>query len=921
MKRIIKPSLFFCIAIATVAISIPVNAQNAPRMQISSQQTFVGESVTLNLQIENAKTKEAPNFPAVNGLKIEAAGVPQQQTMTTIVNGRRSERSTFTYRYQITPTEAGDFIVPAVTVETENGSLKTKPFSISAEPSVTGDLLFAEIQTEDTSVFVGQAMDLKLKIWLKPYYNKKFDLTVSAEDMFRLTKETTNWGPFKDSIEKISKSESVLRSREVSRESSDGKQQIYYLFEIDAQHYPTSEGKINLADVNIEFNYPTALSRSRDPFDQFFQSSPFSASPFQNNFFDSFRSSSFGNSLTISGTRPISTAPDIASINVLPIPLKDRPMDYRGAVGNYRMVTQASPTQVKSGDPITLKIGIQGTGPMELVQAPPLNTLTSLTKDFKVSDEPLAGIVEGDVKVFTTTIRPRTAGISEIPAIPLSFFNPDTAEFVSVQSDPIPIIVEKADELALDAIVGTPGSSNKIQSQPKQKRLDLNNVREINFDSTQTQSSNFPMTWLFLIAPPIALGIFIGFIKTRSQRPLPKLRAYRKKIATAKTPHEISKQILNWLERQLDRQSDTLTRTEAITLLSSKIDDSTREDLENLLMDCENAAFNGDQSISLTTKKQNAVLTIKKIKAQLSCFSLEPRGLRLRQFASVAPLALGFFLATVLLTKLLNPAQPQQLPSNSKTTALAESDPFTQLNPSQKVEIFQTANRDYDRGNKIKGQDTAEAAALFSEAIENYQLLVDAGIRDTDLFLNLGNAHLQNNAIGYAVANYQKSLRCSPSNHQANQNMQIVMQATNPQELNGNALSSTLNWISKLPSSIGISILLFSWTIICVATAIKLSAPSFQLRHLFTAAALFLLIGMGMTQCGNSLQPPEGTAVAVASEITVFQGSNESTPPVMSSAIAEGELVRVLQERGKWTKIESTSGVRGWVQSDFFEKV
>ncbi|MDC0266029.1 BatD family protein [Mariniblastus sp.] len=921
MKRSINPSLFLCIAIATAAISIPVNAQNAPRMQISSQQTFVGEAVTLNLQIENAKTKEAPNFPTVNGLKIEAAGVPQQQTMTTIVNGRRSERSTFTYRYQITPTEAGDFIVPAVTVETENGSFKTNPFSISAEPSVTGDLLFAEIQTEDTSVFVGQAMDLKLRIWLKPYHSKKYDLTVSAEDMFRLTKETTNWGPFKDSIEKISKSESALRSRKVSRESSDGEQQIYYLFEIDAQHYPTSEGKISLADVNIEFNYPTALSRSRDPFEQFFQSSPFGASQFQNNLFDSFRSSSFGNSLTISGTRPISTAPGIASVNVLPIPLKDRPMDYRGAVGNYRMVTQASPTQVKSGDPITLKIGIQGTGPMELVQAPPLNTLTSLTKDFKVFDEPLAGIVEGDVKVFTTTIRPRTAGISEIPAIPLSFFNPDTAGFFSVQSDPIPIVVEKADELALDAIVGTPGSSNKTQSRPKQKSLDLNNVREINFDSTPTQSSNFPMTWLFLIAPPVALGIFIGFIKTRSQRPLLKLRATRKKIANAKTPHEISKQILNWLEHQLDRRSDTLTRPEAITLLSSKIDDSTREELNKLLIDCENAAFNGDQSISLTTKKQNAVLTIKKIKAQLPCFSLEPGGQRIRQFASVAPLALGFFLATVLLAKLLNPAQPHQSPPNSQAAGLAENNFFTQLNSSQKVEIFQAANRDYDRGNKIKGQDTAEAAALFSEAIENYQLLVDAGVRDTDLFLNLGNAHLQNNAIGYAIANYQKSLRCSPWNHQANENMQIVMRATNPQESNANALSSTLNWISRLPPSIGISILLLSWTIICVATAIKLSAPSFRLRHLSTTAALFLLIGMGMTQCGNSLQPLKGTAVAVASEITMFQGSSENTPPVMSSAIAEGELVRVLQERGKWSKIESTSGIRGWAQSDFFEKV
>ena len=76
-----------------------------------------------------------------------------------------------------------------------------------------------------------------------------------------------------------------------------------------------------------------------------------------------------------------------------------------------------------------------------------------------------------------------------------------------------------------------------------------------------------------------------------------------------------------------------------------------------------------------------------------------------------------------------------------------------------------------------------------------------------------------------------------------------------------------------------------------------------------------------MTQASNSSHSTNNAAVAVASEITLFQGSSQFTPPIMNSAITEGELVRVLQQRGKWSKIESPSGIQGWVQSEFFEKV
>ena len=92
---------------------------------------------------------------------------------------------------------------------------------------------------------------------------------------------------------------------------------------------------------------------------------------------------------------------------------------------------------------------------MDLIQCPPLVDLPQLTADFKVTNEPLAGVVEGDTKIFTTSIRPRRAGIMEIPAIPLSYFDPASEQFVTVQSEPIRIEVVAAERLAVGSIVGS----------------------------------------------------------------------------------------------------------------------------------------------------------------------------------------------------------------------------------------------------------------------------------------------------------------------------------------------------------------------------------------------------------------------------------------------------------------------------------
>jgi len=126
------------------------------------------------------------------------------------------------------------------------------------------------------------------------------------------------------------------------------------------------------------------------------------------------------------------------SPTVLPIPSDGKPRDYRGAVGRYRIITQADTKAVDAGDPVTLRIGVLGDGRMDLVQAPPLSEVSELTTGFKVED-PLAGFVQDYTKIFVTTIRPRSPDVTEIPPIPFSFFDPEKKAYETVYSDPIPL--------------------------------------------------------------------------------------------------------------------------------------------------------------------------------------------------------------------------------------------------------------------------------------------------------------------------------------------------------------------------------------------------------------------------------------------------------------------------------------------------
>ncbi len=226
--------------------------------------------MTFQIQVSNATKSAPPAIPDVDGLSIRSLGTPSRSTQTTIINGSMSSTSSVIYSYEVTPTRTGSFRIPPIAIEADGKQLETRAFDFVASKSETGDLLFVEVAGKEKEIYVGQSLDLTLKIWVRPYTDKERQITLSEANMWQLLSERTSWGAFGDRINELATNNERPVGTEVLRKDRDGIEHSYYLYEIPATIYPKKPGKIDANDVRVVVDYPTALGQSRDPFGSFF---------------------------------------------------------------------------------------------------------------------------------------------------------------------------------------------------------------------------------------------------------------------------------------------------------------------------------------------------------------------------------------------------------------------------------------------------------------------------------------------------------------------------------------------------------------------------------------------------------------------------------------------------------------------------
>jgi len=453
--------------LACLAAAAPLQAALQVQATAEPARIYVGQIFEFKIAVSGGELAEAPELP-----KGPYAASPMgTASQLYIVNGRRSQTVTYTWRIQ--PRQEGTLTIPALALKDASGrEHRTQPVSVTVAAADKDPLFFLEISGPERTIYPEQEFQVALTIYaacLKP--------PNAARDPFPTDRGGRAVWPAL-SIPWLDGVEGLL--------SEDRDAFIQRL-------NPQARGAgftINRLQLRTGFFFDSTLALFALPRTKVSRAGPDGVvrDYFAYTLTRSFRGKDYGEfpigAVVAEGYilfdgpseieyRKVYTVSRAVAAAVSPPPQTGRPASFSGAVGSFRARADAAPLNVRVGDPIVLTLAIDGQGTFDHIAPPALSEQAGFEK-FKVYDQPTAEAITDPHdktrvvdKRFVYRIRPAETGIDEIPAIEFSFFDPALEKYVTARTEPIPLSVEEGKTLLAEDIV-TP----KTQEGPRGTKLE-----------------------------------------------------------------------------------------------------------------------------------------------------------------------------------------------------------------------------------------------------------------------------------------------------------------------------------------------------------------------------------------------------------------------------------------------------------------
>jgi hypothetical protein len=369
----------------------------------------LGESVVLSLVFEGGEPAEPILPPSVPNLQITSSGSSRQMQM---INGRTS--TSITYNYLIAARQPGEYAIPSLTAVVGAERLTTPPLTLKvAKPgapsqeaiSSGSQPAFAKLVLPKQSVYVGETIIAQIQ----------FHVSARLQGGSQL--QPTGFPAEGFSVGNMVEIEGQRHRTQIGST-------VYNIIPVSVPLKALRAGTLTVGPVT--FNLHISLRDPRDMFGIFGQ--------------------------TRSQTLPIATEP--VTLESLPLPKDNVPPSFNGAIGNFNLSASAGPTNVAAGDPITVRVQINGRGNLETITLPDHGAW----RDFKTYP-PTSKVETTDqfgltgVKVFEQVVTPQTADIKALPALVFSFFDPDQKAYRTVTQPPIPITVRPGGALPTPTVL------------------------------------------------------------------------------------------------------------------------------------------------------------------------------------------------------------------------------------------------------------------------------------------------------------------------------------------------------------------------------------------------------------------------------------------------------------------------------------
>lgn len=215
-----------------------------------------------------------------------------------------------------------------------------------------------------------------------------------------------------------------------------------------AQLYPLQAGKIELESASLENNLQFIKEESLQQ-----RSNP-------GNLFDGFLAPP---GETVNQTVTLDSKP--ISIDVKPLPEVGKPVNFKGAVGDFSIEIKTDKSTFSTDETGKLKIIISGAGNLQLINAPEIlwpagiDGFEPAAQDkYSTTTIPL----QGD-KIFEYSFSVQSAGDYTIPPINFSYFNPTTESYKTISTKEIDLKILRGSTQKFLAKAELPGSKQNGQ--------------------------------------------------------------------------------------------------------------------------------------------------------------------------------------------------------------------------------------------------------------------------------------------------------------------------------------------------------------------------------------------------------------------------------------------------------------------------
>jgi tetratricopeptide (TPR) repeat protein len=788
----------------------------------------LGESVTLSLTCEGGAPAQQPSLPSMPGIQFAGSSFSQQ----SFFDGTSSTTKT-TYSYVLMPLKEGEFTIPALKVEIEGTRLTCQPLKLKVikgsvpRPDGTPEPVFVKINAPKKEIYLGEVLPIEIQCYCQNATD--IQLPQLAADGFLA-------GSMPDHRQQAPR---VTISNAV-----------YNLLSFKLPVTATKTGTLPLGPATWRL---TALSGGRNIFGQW------------------------------EGSHPVEVASDTPEIKVLPVPTANAPADFSGGVGRFSLqVYTAGPTNVAVGDPITLKIRINGRGSIETLALPASQPewrefkTYPATGKFETTD-PMR--VEGS-KVFEQVITPQNAGVKEIPAFALSYFDPDQKQFHTLSHQPIPITVHPTVATPQPTIIST-GAPAADSPPPTQEIVHI----QSQLGTVRVSSAPLIRQPGFLALQAIAPLVWICSLVWRRQKERlannPRLRRER---AVARVVQRGMKELAAQAqENKTDEFYATVFRLmqeqlgERIDLPASAITEAALEDLHPKGLTAETLALlhelfhtcnqyryapqrTGQELASLIPKVQTAIQSLQQMpptKASVSKASLQTVGCLL--------LLLG----------------------------------GSSLQAQDVGAAFNQANKLYEQ-------------AAYPQAAAAYEKLIEGGSVSTALYFNLGNAYFKAGQTGRAILSYRKAQNLTPRDPNVRANLQFARN----QISNGNPALPGNRWTRWLGM-----LALNTWTVLAAGTValffLLLAARQIwpQLKKTSSGWTGALgLAGVLLVVClmvAIDAQLNTRASVVIVPEAVARRGPFQESQSAFT--VRDGTELLVLDQKNDWLQVGDGRKRVGWL--------